>query len=54
MAVTASSLVASVRMRQHVITLMVCVHTGVQLTTMESFACYVSIFSTIFVSSYLF
>ena len=49
---TVSSLVASVRMSQHVIILMVCVHTGVQMTTMESFVCYVSIFSTIFVSSY--
>ena len=52
MAGTVSSLVASVRIRQHVIILMVCVHMGVQMTTMESFVCYVSIFSTIFVSSY--
>ena len=52
MAGTVSSLVASVRMRQHVIILTVCVHTDVLMTTMGSFACYVSIFSTIFVSSY--
>ena len=52
MAGTVSSLVASVRMRQHVIILTVCVHTGVQTITTGSFACYVSIFST-FVSHHI-